>query len=233
MSILAAGLAHELRNAATGCRMAVDLHREDCSMPSESLDVARQQLVLIEQNLQRLLLFRTQRSLEKKNGNESGDYDLADVVTESVKLILPMARHAAIDLRWLPPNEIVTVSGREHLMLQACTNLLANAIEAARANQVRSSVTGSVSVDLNARQASVSLIVRDSGTGPQATDNNSIFDPLVTSKPEGLGLGLAFAQQVVLQHGGTIDWCRRDNMTEFEVCLPAVVSGPIESEAYA
>jgi signal transduction histidine kinase len=46
--------------------------------------------------------------------------------------------------------------------------------------------------------------VQDSGTGIDAEELESIFDPFVTSKPEGLGLGLSICRFIIERHGGTI-----------------------------
>jgi nitrogen-specific signal transduction histidine kinase len=48
-----------------------------------------------------------------------------------------------------------------------------------------------------------------------------LFEPFVTSKPEGVGRGLAVARQVVEGHGGTISWQRRDGRTCFRVEFPS------------
>jgi nitrogen-specific signal transduction histidine kinase len=49
---------------------------------------------------------------------------------------------------------------------------------------------------------------------------DSLFEPFVSNKPEGIGLGLATARQVVEEHGGTITWRRSGAVTEFCVALP-------------
>jgi nitrogen-specific signal transduction histidine kinase len=47
-----------------------------------------------------------------------------------------------------------------------------------------------------------------------------LFEPFVTGKPDGTGLGLFVARQIAEDHGGAIRWDRRDGMTEFIVELP-------------
>jgi nitrogen-specific signal transduction histidine kinase len=63
--------------------------------------------------------------------------------------------------------------------------------------------------------------VWDSGPGPAPEIAGRLFEPFVTGKPEGVGLGLAVARQVVEAHGGRIGWERRDGRTCFRVELPA------------
>ena len=60
----------------------------------------------------------------------------------------------------------------------------------------------------------------DTGKGPPETVRDSIFEPLVSSKPDGAGLGLAVAREVVERHGGEIRWRREQEWTWFTVELP-------------
>jgi hypothetical protein len=64
--------------------------------------------------------------------------------------------------------------------------------------------------------------VDDSGPGPPPEIDGSLFDPFVTSKPEGIGLGLAVARQVAADHGGSIAWSRHDGMTRFRWQIPVL-----------
>jgi nitrogen-specific signal transduction histidine kinase len=52
-----------------------------------------------------------------------------------------------------------------------------------------------------------------------------MFDPFVTSKPEGVGLGLALAQAVAAEHGGEVSWGRVDGETVFTISLLAEPCG--------
>jgi signal transduction histidine kinase len=93
-------------------------------------------------------------------------------------------------------------------------NITLNAIEAAGQG-------GCVRLDAFARDGLVSIEVVDSGPGPPAELGERIFEPFVTSKREGIGLGLALAHQVAVDHGGRMSWDRATGATRFTITLPA------------
>jgi signal transduction histidine kinase len=63
--------------------------------------------------------------------------------------------------------------------------------------------------------------VFDTGPGPPAGIAEKLFDPFVTGKDQGIGLGLAVAKQAAESHGGTIAWHRADGKTVFVIELSA------------
>jgi len=64
--------------------------------------------------------------------------------------------------------------------------------------------------------------ITDSGPGPPPEVADRLFDPFVTGKREGVGLGLAVARQVAEVHGGRISWRREADHTLFRIELPVV-----------
>ena len=62
--------------------------------------------------------------------------------------------------------------------------------------------------------------VVDSGPGPPSGLVETLCEPFVTSKPEGVGLGLALAQQVASDHGGRLSWTRGVGETRFTLAIP-------------
>ena len=94
---LGGGIAHQLRNSATGCAMAVDLHAEECPLgeASETLAVAKRQLRLMEQYIQRFLQLGKSSETPPMQS-----IDLAALVDDLVPLVAPSARHAGVELDW-------------------------------------------------------------------------------------------------------------------------------------
>jgi hypothetical protein len=73
--------------------------------------------------------------------------------------------------------------------------------------------------------------VSDNGQGPAAEIADTLFEPFASTKPEGVGLGLALARQVALDHGGTLTWTRKDDRTFFSLMLPEARSTTSETTA--
>ncbi len=213
------GIAHQLRNAATGCRMALDLHRRECPVVEAggTLDVAKRQLALMERYLQQFLTSRSQPSKPHAQVN------LASVVENAVSLVHPAAEHVGIDLKWVAPQTPASVNGDADLLEQLVVNLLLNAVDAAVQHDEKRSQPdrGRVVVEiLQPEHGRVLLEVKDSGTGPAGEIRDRMFEPLVTGKADGTGLGLSVAREVAEQHGSEIRWERRGEMTCFRVELP-------------
>jgi signal transduction histidine kinase len=211
------GLAHQLRNGLTGARLALQLHARECAGQTDTaaLDVALRQLTLLETNLKRFL------DLGRNGCQRRARCSLITLVGEAVELLRPQCRHAGIDLRWSPPASDAVVDGDGAQLAQLVLNVLGNAVEAAGPG-------GWVELRLSARAhgrpcalALHVLEVTDSGPGPPADVAERLFEPFVTGKPEGVGLGLAVARQVAEAHGGRVTWERRADRTCFRIELPA------------
>ena len=72
-----------------------------------------------------------------------------------------------------------------------------------------------------ADESNVLVEVQDSGTGIAADKLESIFDPFITGKPEGLGLGLSICRSIIERHGGRISAANNpDRGAKFSIVLP-------------
>ncbi len=202
------GLAHQLRNGLTGARLAVQLHLRESPAQADTsaLEVALRQLTLLEAHLKRFLDLGRAGDLRRERCS------LTSLVGEAVELLRPRCRHAGIGLVWQPPPDACVLSGDPGQLGQVVLNLLGNAVEAAGPG-------GQVEVRLEKGPPFV-LEVFDTGPGPPSDLAERLFEPFVTGKPEGVGLGLAVARQVTEAHGGRISWARRDGRTCFRIELP-------------
>jgi signal transduction histidine kinase len=213
------GLAHQLRNGVAGARLAVQLHAQECPARKdiEALDVALRQLSLVEMHLKRFL------NLGKTIELKTQPCRLEEIVRDTTELLGPQCRHAHIDLRTIPPSpstgggrgeESLGLMGDPAQLCHLFLNVIMNAVEAAGPD-------GSVEVAWGVASDQRAFVeIRDSGPGPAPEIANRLFEPFVTSKREGVGLGLAVARQVAEAHGGSIRWTREANSTCFRIELP-------------
>ena len=129
---------------------------------------------------------------------------------------------AARDALPLPDGVVVEVEGVEDLpdvegdagqLRQVLVNLLENAVHAAGER-------GEVHVTGARRNAVVELAVEDSGPGVDPSIRRRLFEPLVTNKDKGIGLGLALVRRIVERHGGTVAYEGSGGRARFVVRLP-------------
>ena len=109
------------------------------------------------------------------------------------------------------------VTGFADRVRAALLNLTLNAIDAAGPG-------GHVWVSSKSDSEQYMLIVEDDGPGPPAELASALFESFVTSKPEGIGLGLTVAVTVAQAHHGSLTWSRRLERTRFEFTLPKTAS---------
>jgi signal transduction histidine kinase len=129
-----------------------------------------------------------------------------------------------VELRWFPNARDATLRGNLDRLRQLVINLLLNAIEAASQGRAQANTAAEVVVEL-AEEPPNSLIlsVADSGPGPAESVRGQLFEPFVTGKPDGVGLGLSVARAVAEEHGGHIAWQRTGNRTRFSVTFHSIV----------
>lgn len=207
---LAGGLAHQLRNAITGARMAIGLHAKRCTEhhDDQSLQVALRQLMLTEEHIKSLL------SVGKGERRAPTSFDIRRIVSDVAALIEAPCKHSQVQLETTQASDSLVATVEVESVRSAVLNLALNAIEAAGAG-------GRVSLTADRCNGEIVIAVTDTGLGPPADIAASIFEPFVTSKPEGVGLGLALVAQCAIDHRGRLEWERAGNCTRFVMRWPA------------
>ena len=203
------GLAHQLRNIAAGARLALQLHADETpAADRETLDVALRQLRRLEQIVQQYL------HLGKPPSERRETCDLRRIIIPVVELLQPQASHAEIILDWKMPTEPAIISADPIELGHLVHNLVGNAIEAAGHG-------GRVEIHLTRLTGGWRLEVSDTGPGPPAAIAETLFEPFVTGREQGIGLGLAVARQIAEAYHGRVFWERRGVQTVFTAELPA------------
>ena len=221
MSTLASSLAHELNQPLTAvasyCETARDLlasppDPDTLVMLREALDDAAQQAIRAGQIVRRLRDFVSNGETERKVES------LPRLMTEANALALIGSREHGIEVQldFNPRAEQVFVDRIQ--IQQVLVNLIRNAIDAMIEVPVRSL---SIRTDLEPGQF-VRISIEDSGSGISEAVAAQLFQPFVTSKKSGMGIGLSICRTIVEDHGGRI-WFEPapDSGTIFHFTLPA------------
>ncbi len=149
------------------------------------------------------------RKMLRKTEFEVRDMNLNETIDETIQMLLAELSAKGITLRSELESGLAKVKADRVEVQQVILNLVLNAMDAMRDRPTDKRVLTMRSRRENSREAEVSVI--DSGAGIPAKSLASIFDPFVTTKPDGMGLGLAISRTIVEAHGGQI---RAENRPE-------------------
>lgn len=208
------GLAHEVRNPLAGLKGAAQLLARRINDPDARryLEVIEAETARLARLVERLLDPHPARPLTPVNVHE---------VLERVRLLAEAeTAWACRILRDYDPS-LPTVLADDDRLMQALWNLLRNALQAGAA-EIRLRTRGEHGVTLpgGVQRLALRIDVIDDGGGVPEELAARVFLPLVSGAAEGGGLGLAISQEIIREHGGTIDFKSRPGHTVFSIWLP-------------
>jgi signal transduction histidine kinase len=197
---LATGVAHELRNPLTSIKMLVQTNREEIKargLPVDDLDIIELEIRRMQKCLQTFLDFARPPRLERQPLN------LAEPVDRTLALVAGRARKQHVHLRFVPPSEAVMVNADAEQLQQLLVNLALNALDVMPTGGVLEFVLEPVV------KGQAELRVCDTGPGISAALLPQLFQPFVSGKETGLGLGLVISRRIAEGHGGTLQAVNR------------------------
>jgi len=215
---LARKTAHELKNSLTPIRLTVEEMQARQPADRAFMDQAVQIVVNEIESLERRV-----RAFSEFSSEPPVDREVLDVnalVTERVSLLRPVHPETIYHLRL--DDRTPRVHAGADLVKGILTNLLQNAAEAAGPG-------GSVLVTTTypASDGQVAIEVHDSGPGLSTEASGTLFEPTITFKKHGMGLGLSIAKSHALLSGGDITLVRGElGGAAFRVTLPLVLARP-------
>ena len=202
MGTMASSLAHELNQPLTAVANYVEAARDLLAEPSpenvaivrEALGDAATQSVRAGQIVRRLRDFIARGEIERRAEN------LASLIAEANGLALIGTKELGIDVRVEMDSRIGNVLADRVQVQQVMLNLIRNAVEALGAVEERRLMIRAerISEDM------VQISVIDSGPGIDAHVKQHLFEPFVSAKEGGMGLGLSICQTIVEAHQGRL-----------------------------
>jgi PAS domain S-box-containing protein len=226
---LAASIAHEVNQplAAVVANGQACLRWLAAQPPNEDEAKAAVQRIVRDANRASDVIARI-RSFLKRSEFLPSRVDIDDVIGEVIGLVQAEARAQGVSIRHDATAALPAVLADRVQLQQVILNLVMNALEAMSATEGAPRVLALSARAQTAdpdRLPSLHVEVRDSGVGIALADRERIFDAFHTTKPEGMGMGLAISRSIIESHGGRLwvtpnDGANGDCGSTFHFTLP-------------
>lgn len=220
LGVLAAGVAHEIRNPLTAIKARLFTQKKKLKAgtpPHDDAEFIHDEINRLEQIVRDFLLFA------RPSDPVLQEMDVHDFLRDVHELLAPEFSHGRAKLL-LEPSSGLHTQLDPAMMKQVLINLVRNAGESLGANgKVVLRARSTFLPFAASRSAAVAIDVEDNGSGIPPEVQQRLFDPFFTTKASGTGLGLAIAERIVQKHGGTLEYSTGPQRgTTFTVTLPAL-----------
>jgi signal transduction histidine kinase len=183
------------------------LRRSGAEGGDEDLDLLLREIARLDHSIEELLFHAgTPRY-------SFAEADLRIPLREAARSVDPLARHLGVELEVGEPGEEVRARADGDRIRQALTNLALNAVQA-------SPPGGRVGLSLAREGEDAVFRSEDAGPGVPEELRERIFEPFVSGREGGTGLGLAVTRSIARAHGGEVSCDRVDDRTRFTLRLP-------------
>ncbi len=208
MGEMAAGLAHELNQPLSAIVNYSQAGKRLAERDEPNIESIRDCYAKItEQALRAGHIIDKLREFLRKNDVSKSELSINDVVTSTLKLVETDARAEGIPIHIDLANDLPRTSGDLIQLQQVLMNLTRNAVDAMKGSPNKNE--GVIIQTSQSTPDEVQVSVLDHGPGVPPRLAESIFHPFVTTKRDGLGVGLAISRTIVRAHDGEL-FCRRN-----------------------
>lgn len=210
---ISAGIAHEIRNPLTSVKLNIQkIFQSDKldELEKEHLNLSQQGILQIEKFVKELLNYTRAAELNRDM------FSVEEIIEESIKMLdecLSLKNiHLIRDYQEGLPDVYVDADKFRQVIL----NILRNACEAVdEEGEIK------ILLGLDKTSKKIRMVISDDGPGIPEKDKDLIYEPFFTTKPTGIGLGLANARKVVEQHMGSLKLIDTEGKgTTFEITIP-------------
>lgn len=208
MAELATTISHELNqplSALTNYARGIHRRLEASTSLNPEITEALDQIVVQAERaakvLQRTRDFVTKRDIRRQ------EVALGETINRATELLMPKAKQQQILIHLECAPKLPTVLADEIQLEQVFVNLLSNAIEALEYKSGESRVIKVVAAQVS--NQSIEISVHDNGPGMTIATAGRVFDAFMTTKADGMGMGLSISRSIVEAHGGRM-WVDTD-----------------------
>ncbi|MEQ1827564.1 MAG: ATP-binding protein [Pirellula sp.] len=219
LGLMAGSLAHEIRNPLSSIKTIATVAMEESALDTHAhkdLEMILSEIDRLSATTQRLLDFARPTEISRIATNTSAVAD--DIIERILYLLRHLAQSGSVKLESSLNSPGACVASGDSVLSEIFFNLIRNAIEAAQQVEL-----GTVTVRSNLQGEWILVQVADNGPGINSTIGRSMYQPFVTDKETGTGLGLYVANERVKELGGRLR-CESTvgHGTIFTVELPVV-----------
>lgn len=206
---MTSSFVHEFRNPLTSIHGFVQLLRsENPQLPY--LDIISNEIEQLKFNISQFLM------LSKKEivSIEMTSFSLNDLIEEVLSFLYPRILEVNVDIQKHYLHEI-SIHGFKDEIRQVLINIIFNAVDVLKS--VKNPI---IQIELDITENSVIIDISNNGPKIPEAMVDTIFEPFVTTKKSGTGLGLYVSKNILEKHGGTLTCQSNDDWTTFTIIFP-------------
>jgi PAS domain S-box-containing protein len=222
MGQLTASIAHEVSHPIAATILNAQTALRWLNRDAPDLEEARQQLTkILNDGRREANVVSRIRDLVKKAPPRMEPLRINEAISEVIELTRGEATKNGISVRTQFAESLPAVTGDRTQLQQVILNLILNAVQAMAESGLPLREL-QIGIEAN-RSDGVLVSIRDSGPGIRPEDLDRLFDPFYTTKPAGMGMGLAICRSIIEGHGGQI-WATSNGQqgAAFNFTLPTV-----------